>query len=68
MMFSVDVDEVDAFCFARHDTTGLSLAITGGDRNITLQSFHEVTSSFPMNGQNILAPLLGKRFVVVEEE
>lgn len=68
MMFSVDVDEVDTLGLARHDTTGLSLAIAGGDGNIALQSFHEVTSSFPMNGQNILAPLLGKRFVVVEEE
>jgi hypothetical protein len=68
MMFSVDVDKVDAFGFARHDTAGLSFSVAGGDRNIALQSFHEMTSSLPMNRHNILAPLLGKWFVVVKEE
>jgi hypothetical protein len=68
MMFSVDINKVDTFGFACHDTTGLSFPVAGGYRNIALQSFHEKTSPFPMNRHNILAPLLGKRFVVVEEE
>jgi hypothetical protein len=68
MVFSVDINEVDALGFARHDTSRLSLAVAGGNGNIANQSFHEMTSSFPMNGQNIFAPFLGEWFVVVEEE
>ena len=67
-MLTIGIVKTDTFRFPRHNTTRLSLTIASRNWNVASQAFDKKAGAFPVNGQNILAPLLRKRLVVVKKE